>query len=357
MIDALAVSGPAPAPASEDRTAGETSADPAFAAVIAALLTPAGPAQPELPIGVLGEAPTPTGTDGGAPAAPVLPEALIAVLAAPTATTAEVSPVDISVSTDEAPVEDLAVPAEPVPAPATGPAASAVAERVTIEAPAEAAEAPAEVVEAVEAVEVAEPASAPTAPAPVADEPPQPEAQPVRRPADSPASVANPAAAYVPSTQAPAAPVAPTAVAAPQSVKAPQVAEQVVSKIGPLVEHGDGTYELTLELQPAELGRVRVEVLVDHGRVSVNVQAQHATTGDVIREALPDLRAALEAAGLSAGDVLVGSGPAQDDPRPGTGDQDDVDGPSSEPAGGRDPEHGSRPHPLTASTSAVDLLL
>jgi flagellar hook-length control protein FliK len=241
-------------------------------------------------------------------------------------------------------------------------AEAATAEAATAEAaPAEAA--PASAPEAAAPSVTTEPAvvepqlDTVTAPAPVTVDLPEPEAPPVRRPVDGPAPVTNPAAAYLPTTEAPAAPVATAVVASPRPVEAPQLAEQVVSKVGPLVDHGDGTYEIAVELQPAELGRVRVEVLVDHGRVSLTVHAQHATTSDVIREALPDLRAALEAAGLTAGDVLVDSGHAHGDAQPGAEEQGEPDAPMSGPAASRDPEHGSRPRPLSASTSAVDLLL
>lgn len=96
-------------------------------------------------------------------------------------------------------------------------------------------------------------------------------------------------------------------------------ASQLASAVAALRRRGDGEYVATLDLHPAELGRVRVEVEVRAGQVNVQVSAEHAGTRSLLQTGLDDLRAALQQGGLDAGQLDVSQqgwgGPEQD---PGT---------------------------------------
>jgi flagellar hook-length control protein FliK len=69
---------------------------------------------------------------------------------------------------------------------------------------------------------------------------------------------------------------------------------------------GDGRHEITLELRPDDLGTIRVEVSVEHQTVHLTLHAAEPATSRLLSAALPDLRAALADAGLTAGQVGVG---------------------------------------------------
>jgi flagellar hook-length control protein FliK len=93
--------------------------------------------------------------------------------------------------------------------------------------------------------------------------------------------------------------------------------EQVVKAVAPLRKLADGTHNVVLELHPAELGTVRVELSLDRGMVHLGLHADVEGTGHLLRAALPELRHQLGAAGLTAGRVAVDadqSAPRQ--PRP-----------------------------------------
>lgn len=88
------------------------------------------------------------------------------------------------------------------------------------------------------------------------------------------------------------------------------VIEQLVEVLEPLRVAPEGRSEVSLELRPAELGIVRVEVRVENGIVHLHMHADQDGTADLLRQSAPDLRAALEQAGLSAGSLAVGTGGA-----------------------------------------------
>jgi flagellar hook-length control protein FliK len=69
---------------------------------------------------------------------------------------------------------------------------------------------------------------------------------------------------------------------------------------------GDGRHEVTLELRPDDLGTIRVEVSVEHQTVHLTLHVAEPATSQLLSAALPDLRAALADAGLTAGHVGVG---------------------------------------------------
>lgn len=107
---------------------------------------------------------------------------------------------------------------------------------------------------------------------------------------------------------APTAPVTAPA-AAPQASNAPvmPVHQQIVHGISPMLRGSDGTYQLMLQLAPAQLGNVRVQVQLKNGEVSIQVRAADGSTRDLLRDNIGDLRGSLEEMGLQAGDVDVDS--------------------------------------------------
>lgn len=85
------------------------------------------------------------------------------------------------------------------------------------------------------------------------------------------------------------------------------VADQLVSVVRPLAT-ANGSHTLTLELHPADLGRVRLEITVEGAMVHIAMDAEHGLTAQLLRDALPELRRALDAAGLSTGRIDLDRG-------------------------------------------------
>lgn len=156
----------------------------------------------------------------------------------------------------------------------------------------------------------------------------EPDAAPLRildaipLPAAAPAPVEVPAEADVPLPAVPSSPTAAVRVERPEIVSAPVAApalpdpvEQVVRVVTPLRRLGDGQHDLVLELRPADLGAVRVELSLDKGVVHLGLRAEVEQTNQLLRAALPELRQQLDAAGVMAGRVAVdadaGSGARQ----------------------------------------------
>ncbi len=102
------------------------------------------------------------------------------------------------------------------------------------------------------------------------------------RSTDGPVVVA--AAVPAPSTQAatPTPAVAPTLPAAPEPV-----ATQLVRPSPRCVTTSDGSYRLSLQLHPAELGAVHVDVQLHAGEVSLHLQAEHAPSAQALLAAPP----------------------------------------------------------------------
>lgn len=84
------------------------------------------------------------------------------------------------------------------------------------------------------------------------------------------------------------------------------LAAQLVERVGTLRHREDGDYELTIELEPADLGRVELRIRLEGGVVHVQVGAESSATTDLVRRSLPELRDALVQAGLDAGTLDVG---------------------------------------------------
>lgn len=118
------------------------------------------------------------------------------------------------------------------------------------------------------------------------------------------AAAAVPAGAPV--ITAPAATTAPTAAAqAPAPAPAPTAA-QLVEPVAAVHRRGlDGTHTITVDITPDELGPVRVEVQLREGNVELRLSGHSEAARDALRAALPDLRRALEAAGVGTGSFQV----------------------------------------------------
>ena len=110
--------------------------------------------------------------------------------------------------------------------------------------------------------------------------------------------------AGLPGATALSGPGASAATAAPQGVHGSAVTEQVFGHVTRLVSRGDGTHRLMLRLHPADLGEVRVVLTVRDGTVDVALSAGPAAR-EALQQGSPHLRALLELAGATAGDVVV----------------------------------------------------
>jgi flagellar hook-length control protein FliK len=109
------------------------------------------------------------------------------------------------------------------------------------------------------------------------------------------------------------------------------VAEQLATHLRQVRRTTDGRHEATLVLDPEHLGPVRVRLSLEDGTLHVQLAGAQASTGDALRDALPDLRRQLADAGLTLGsaDVLDGA-------------WDGREGRPADPAPRRTPSHDSR---------------
>lgn len=114
----------------------------------------------------------------------------------------------------------------------------------------------------------------------------------------------------VPGTSPVAAAAAPTTSTAPEPASsAPvvpaHVAEQLSTHLRGVRRTTDGRHEATLILDPEHLGPVRVRLTLDDGALHLQLSSLAASTGDALRDALPDLRRQLADAGLTLGSANV----------------------------------------------------
>ncbi|MBK5224935.1 MAG: flagellar hook-length control protein FliK [Acidimicrobiia bacterium] len=132
-------------------------------------------------------------------------------------------------------------------------------------------------------------------------------AEPTGRPVAANPTVRDAAVAPQPTIATPA-PTAPTAeVAAPGTIASADADpwEQLANVVRPLRTAPDGTQRMSLQLRPAELGTVHLEVAVQDGRLSIRVIADNVASRDLLASALPDLRAELSSSGVDLGTLDV----------------------------------------------------
>jgi flagellar hook-length control protein FliK len=77
-----------------------------------------------------------------------------------------------------------------------------------------------------------------------------------------------------------------------------------------LTARGDGTHRILLDLHPADLGQVSIEVSVHRGTLNIAINGATEAVRDTIRTELPQLHAELADAGLGGAGVSLGSGTA-----------------------------------------------
>jgi flagellar hook-length control protein FliK len=177
------------------------------------------------------------------------------------------------------------------------------------------------------------PADEPSAP-PVTDGPPSAEPAEPAAPAtpalpqdDAPAEPATPADPALPAVAAegrlhrPEAPGA-TSPAAPAPPTGP-VHEQVAVRLRDLqLDHG-AEQSLTIDLHPAELGAVTVDLRMSEGTVHVTVRAEEPAAARLLEHHLDDLGTALDAGGLEVGELRMAP-PEPPAPPPSTPGERDV---------------------------------
>ncbi len=129
---------------------------------------------------------------------------------------------------------------------------------------------------------------------------------------------ATPGAAPTSATSA-VGPAAAASSATPATPTPPTMAAQLAAPITAVHQGGaEGTHVLSVDITPEELGPVRVELELRDGTVELRLAGQSEAARDALRAALPDLRRALEAAGIGTGSFSLGGDGGS--PQPGPGD-------------------------------------
>ena len=105
-----------------------------------------------------------------------------------------------------------------------------------------------------------------------------------------------------------AAAAPPTVVSVAQPLFEPAFAPAMAARLSLLA--ADGVQTAQLHLNPAEMGPVAVQIVVDGQQAQVSFHAEQADTCAVLERSLPDLAAALRDAGLT----LSGGGVFQQSP-------------------------------------------
>jgi flagellar hook-length control protein FliK len=100
------------------------------------------------------------------------------------------------------------------------------------------------------------------------------------------------------------------------------LANQLATVLVPAARQSDGSYQVSIRLQPEELGAVHVELRLEGSTVNVSLHADGDATRDMLRQNLDQLRQQLESGGLSTGRFDVGSGPASDGEGGATGQEE-----------------------------------
>lgn len=110
-----------------------------------------------------------------------------------------------------------------------------------------------------------------------------------------------------PTTIARAAAAAPAQTTTPSPADLP-VVDPNVARIGGAVRtlHGGAGRMMSLEMSPADLGRVRIDLVSRDGRVEVVLSAEHHRAADLLRGSTDALRREIEGSGVTLDAVHVG---------------------------------------------------
>jgi flagellar hook-length control protein FliK len=153
----------------------------------------------------------------------------------------------------------------------------------------------------------------------------------------------------LPAAPAPSGPTSATgpSAAPPPATRAP-VHHQIAEPLLALRVSGDGTHRLNIELHPADLGMVNVEVRLHDGAMSIAIASGSTATSETIRAALSDLHRELDVAGLSNVAVSVDTaGPQAHSGHAGPREQAGT----ARPTSGSGPRSATGPEPTTAPRS------
>jgi flagellar hook-length control protein FliK len=105
---------------------------------------------------------------------------------------------------------------------------------------------------------------------------------------------------------------APSGSTAAQPTLTPATPQPVTHQLaGPVLNlraSGDGSHQLTIALHPAELGPVNLHVRILGDSMAIQLSSTSEGAHDAMRDALPQLRHELEAAGLSSVDLSLDLG-------------------------------------------------
>jgi len=113
--------------------------------------------------------------------------------------------------------------------------------------------------------------------------------------ASAAAALASPAPSLAAATSTPAGEAAPVQVQA--AFDDPALAGEVVLHVGRFAR--EGLSEARLQLNPAEMGPIRVHIALDGQQARIDFSAQHAATRELLQSALPALAQSLAADGLT----------------------------------------------------------
>lgn len=176
----------------------------------------------------------------------------------------------------------------------------------------------------------------------------------------------------------PSAPVPTTVPSAPSAPASSPVATaaQLLAPVLAVHRRGvDGTHVMTIEVSPEHLGPVRLEIELRQGRIELRLAGDTEIARDALIAALPELRKALDSAGVLTGSLQVAAvagdpgaaGAAGSDPFAASASSADQDGSEfarshrshDRPTGSApDPTvPGTDPTPLSTGRSGLDLQL
>ena len=86
------------------------------------------------------------------------------------------------------------------------------------------------------------------------------------------------------------------------------MAAQLATVLSPAARQADGSYQVTIHLQPEDLGAVRVDLHLEAGTVSVSLHAEGDATRDMLRQNLGSCASSSPDSGLSTGQFDVSGG-------------------------------------------------
>lgn len=156
-------------------------------------------------------------------------------------------------------------------------------------------------------------------------------------------------AAHAPAGAAAAGSVPVLTLATP--LHAPDFSQALAAQLTTLAR--DGVHEARLQLNPAEMGPIAVQIVVDGSQAQIDFAAAQAGTRQALEASLPSLAAGLQSLGLtlSGGGVFEHGGAGRDAPREATPSR----GPRRAGADGGEAIAGTRTVALPARAGLLDL--